>query len=165
MLSELRSSFGFNMKYLKLLAADLDDSQLVVQRDGVPNHATWTIGHLIYTCERMCEALGQTGWLPEDWSEHFGTGSTPVGDPAEYPSKTELLAALDLADRNMLKALDGENEDSLTRPLPNKQYRKVFPTVGHALLYILLSHFSMHVGQLTVWRRACGFEVVKEPFA
>ncbi len=40
--------------------------------------------------------------------------------------------------------------------------RGQFPTVGHAVLDILTAHTAMHVGQITVWRRAMGLAAVQE---
>ena len=32
----------------------------------------------------------------------------------------------------------------------------MFPTLGHALVHVLVGHTAAHVGQLADWRRAMG---------
>jgi uncharacterized damage-inducible protein DinB len=55
-------------------------------------------------------------------------------------------------------------ETAMSEPLPDVRYRNRIPTVGHAVLHILTAHTAMHVGQITVWRRAMGLKAVPEPW-
>jgi hypothetical protein len=40
----------------------------------------------------------------------------------------------------------------------------MFPTLGDAVLRILTSHAAVHVGQITVWRRALNLGPLKQSF-
>jgi hypothetical protein len=55
-------------------------------------------------------------------------------------------------------------EDGLAQPLPDERYRHIFPTIGHALLHILTAHAAVHVGQVSVWRRAFGLPPLSDAF-
>ena len=137
MLSEILHTYKLNLRHLRHLVADLDDAEMVKQTDSAPNHAAWIIGHLIHSCEAMCGEIGVDPWLPEDWSELFGTGSTPVCNADSYPSKGSLLTALDDAYSRLSDALSELGESGMLAPLPDMQYRKSLPTVGHALARFL----------------------------
>ena len=86
----------------------------------------------------------------------FGSGSAATADAGAYPSKDELLPALDAACAAGLAALAGLSPEALTTPMPDEDMRDYFPTVGDAMVYMMLVHESIHMGQLTSWRRAMG---------
>ena len=109
--------------------------------------------------------MGLEHWLPDDWAKHFGTGSTPQIARDRYPSKAALLDSLAAAQKRVLDRLAQLGEDGLRQPLPDERHRSLFPTVGHAVLHILTVHAALHIGQLTVWRRAIGLEPRSESFA
>ena len=95
MIAEVLNSYGLHLEFLRTLVSDLSAEQMVAQPEGVPNHPTWTIGHLAFSCQAIGGELGLDAWLPAEWEERFGTGSTPVSDGAAYPEKEELLRTLD----------------------------------------------------------------------
>ncbi len=37
-----------------------------------------------------------------------------------------------------------------------ERFRKLMPTLGDGMTFLLTGHFWMHLGQLSAWRRACG---------
>jgi hypothetical protein len=108
--------------------------------------------------------MGIGPWLPREWKELFGTGSTPVDKSDVYPSKDELLAGLADGQNRVAKRLAELGESGLAAPLPDQRHRAMFPTVGHAVLHILTSHAALHVGQITAWRRAVGLDPLTRPF-
>ncbi|MCX7427326.1 MAG: DinB family protein [Planctomycetia bacterium] len=163
MVPEILNSLALNLNFLRRMVADLDDGQMVGQVGGVVNHPAWTIGHLVGSFQLMGGELGMTPWLPENWAQWFGTGTTPVGHAGVYPGKEDLLQALDDGQRRLVETLASMSAADLARPLPDANYRDRLPTIGHAILHILASHAAMHVGQLAAWRRAMGLPVVREP--
>jgi hypothetical protein len=163
MIAEILNSFEFPLEFLRRLISHLDEGQMVCQPQNVPNHPAWTIGHLVYSGQQIGGEIGLSPWLPADWGQQFGTGSTPVADPNAYPSKAALLAALDDGKVRLTAALGKMTEGDLNQPLPDVRFRGQFPTVGHAVLHILSGHTALHIGQLTVWRRVMGLDVVPEP--
>ncbi|HUT93799.1 MAG TPA: DinB family protein [Thermoguttaceae bacterium] len=164
MIPEITHSFAMTLDFLRRLVADVDDGMMTAQAGDVVNHPAWTIGHLVYSCQGMAGELGVPGWLPEDWAARFGTGSTPLADRAAYPSKRELLDRLQEGQRRLVEALNSISESDLSVPLPDEQCRDLLPTLGHAVVHILVAHAAEHVGQIIVWRRVLGLGPLREVF-
>ena len=156
MIPELVSCFERTVAFLRESVADLADEDLVLQPSGVPNHAAWTLGHVIHGCQAMAGELGAEPCRPGDWESRFGYGSSPTTVVSQYPGKAELLAALGDASQRLHTALLGMDPATLAEPLPDEQARGILPTKGHAFLQIVAAHTAYHAGQLAVWRRAIG---------
>ena len=152
------------LEYLRRLVADVPDEIMTRQAHHVVNHPSWVIGHLTYSCQAIGGEMGLDPWLPEHWETDFGAGSTPTDELARYPKKAALLAALADAQQRIVSRLKSIGESALEEPLPHERHRPVFPTLGHAVTHILTSHAAVHVGQLTVWRRAVGLGPLAKSF-
>lgn len=144
------------LDYLRRLVVDAPDTLMTQQVGKVINHPAWIIGHLVHSFQGIGGEMRLDPWLPPDWGTRFGTGSTPAPDREMYPSKAAIMSALDDAQKRILDRLQAVGEEGLKLPLPDERHRPMFPTVGHAVLHILRVHTAMHVGQITVWRRAVG---------
>jgi hypothetical protein len=164
MIAEILRSNKLVLDYLRRLVADVPGDWMARQFPGVINHPAWVIGHIIYSCQAIGGEMGMAAWLPDDWQSKFGTGSMPVEKPDAYPDKKMLLQALDDGQQRIEAALSSMKESDMDKPLPDLAYREIFPTVGQAVLHILTSHAAVHVGQVTVWRRASGLGPLAEPF-
>jgi uncharacterized damage-inducible protein DinB len=160
MVPELVGCLERTMAFMRQSVADLSDEDMVLQPPGVPNHAAWTLGHVIHSCQAMAGELGVQPWLPSEWESQFGYGSSPADLVSQHPSKVALLAALDEAGRRLQTALSGMDEQALAEPLPDEEVRELWPTKGHALLQVVAAHTAYHAGQLAVWRRAIGRQPV-----
>ena len=57
---------------------------------------------------------------------------------------------------------DEMSDDDCAVTLPDARFRDTFPTIGHAVVHILGSHFALHMGQLSCWLRVMGYEVASE---
>ncbi len=156
MIEEILNSYRISLDRVRGLVADLNEDQMVSQPAALVNHPAWTIGHLIYSAQLIGEEMGIDPWMDEAWLELFHTGATPQADMAIYPSKEELLNALDAAAATLSEKLQTMTDDDLAGPLPDERHRNGFPTLGHAILHILTVHTAMHLGQLSAWRRAMG---------
>ncbi len=160
MIAELLNTFESTLRYMEQSVADLSEEEMVQQPPGVPNHATWTLGHVIYSCQGMAGELGVDEWLPDDWALVFGIGSAPISVASRYPKKTDLLTMVSAAGDRLREALLATDESALGQPLPDVQVREMLPTLGHAFLQVLAAHTAFHAGQLAVWRRAIGAQPV-----
>jgi uncharacterized damage-inducible protein DinB len=156
-IAELVSSFDRSLTFMREVVADLSDEEMVLQPAGVPNHAVWTLGHVIHSCQAMAGELGVAPWLPDDWESRFGYGSSPDTVPASQGSrKAALLAALADASNRLRTVLLATDEGRLGDPLPDEKARETLPTLGDALLQVVCAHTAFHAGQLAAWRRAIG---------
>jgi DinB superfamily len=153
-------SYNLTLNYARKLAADVPDEQMTAQPvpGRVMNHPAFVLGHLAWAGDVACWLLGQPP-AHADWKELFGMGTTPQADRSLYPSKADLVKALEDAHARVIDALDKAAPDALTQ-LPPERMRSRFPTVGHALLGLMTSHESTHLGQFSAWRRAMGLPSV-----
>jgi len=151
---EVLNSYSICLHQVRHLVSDLTDEQLVCQTPSCKNHAAWTIGHLVYSAQTIGAEVHIKDWLSPDWLELFATGTTPVPNVGVYPKKQELLDALEEARQRLAVRLGMLKKTDLSRALGDRRYREIFPTLGHAVLHVLTVHASIHLGQLTVWRKA-----------
>jgi uncharacterized damage-inducible protein DinB len=155
-LAELVKSFEHTVAFVEMQVTDLSDEDMLLQPVGAPNHAAWTLGHIIYSCQAIAGELGIEHWLPDDWDSRFGYGSVPTSHASQPLSKALLLATLAEASYRLRTALSRLDERTLADPLPDEASREIFPTTGHALLQVIAAHTAFHAGQLAAWRRAIG---------
>jgi hypothetical protein len=156
MVDELIHTLESTMNFIKQLVADLSEQQMVEQPTGVPNHATWTLGHIIFSCQGIAIELGEKEWLPADWESAFGYGSIPHPNLRRYPKKSELLSILGEAQNRLSQSLLATDQSVLESTLPDK----LFPTMSHLVLQVVIAHTAYHTGQLAMWRRAIGMQPV-----
>lgn len=78
-MDEMLRVFEYTIQFVRQSVEDLTEEERLGQPPGVPNHAAWTLGHLIFCCQGMATEVGGGSWLPEDWESRFGYGSTPAG--------------------------------------------------------------------------------------
>jgi len=154
MIPELVHTFEATVTFMEQSVADLSEQRMVEQPAGVPNHATWTLGHVIFSCQGLAAELGSKEWLPADWESVFGYGSTPHADLERYPDKPELLTLLTDSAGRLRQTLLAVDESVLKKPLPDE----MFPTMAHLLLQVVAAHTAFHAGQLAAWRRAIGMQ-------
>ncbi len=161
MIVELVSCFDRTAAYVRTLVADLSDEEMILQPPGVPNHAAWTVGHLIHSCQAIAGELGVTPWLPDDWESVFGYGTSPGHAVSSTYTSREVLTTLFADACNRLRgALLGANESRLRDPLRDRESHEIFATTAEALLQVVAAHTAYHAGQLAAWRRAIGREPV-----
>jgi len=154
--------YQFNLKFAEKLVDDIP--QELMSRhigDGLENHPSFTIGHLATASAMMVEDLGRSYEVPEGWKKIFersgpGDPRKPETDSSAYPSKDLLIHELKNQHEKVAAALMFANKDFL---MSNCKWRfdKFFPTVLDLTAFMCISHESMHLSQLSAWRRAMGF--------
>jgi hypothetical protein len=164
MVGETLNSYRLTLDYLRRLVADVPDADLARQPSGVVNHPAWVIGHLTFSCQALGGEFGLAAWLPQEWEKMFGTGSVATPDRSAYLSKAELLAALADGQARVSDRVTTLGDARMSGVLPDERYRATFPTLGHAVVHVLTSHAAVHVGQVSAWRRAAGYQPLSEIF-
>lgn len=164
MKDEILVSFRLVSDYVRRLVSDIAEIDFTVLPHGIANHPAWILGHLCCSMQAIGGELETGPWLPDDWTATFGTGSTPSNHRADYPAKVSLLERFDHSVQQLETALEGLTSRQLALPLPDEGYRKTLPTLGHALVHILIGHASVHAGQLTAWRAAKRLPRIREHF-
>lgn len=156
MLRHLLFAYQFNLERARTLVRDLSDEQMTRQPHGVVNHPAWLLGHLAATSNQLAKLLGLESTFPAAWGDTFKSGGTPSGDPADFPSKDELLAELAAQHERLAQAIETADAAMFEREHPNEGARRRFPTVGDYAVFLITSHEGNHLGQITAWRRAMG---------
>ena len=156
MLQHVTYVYRFNLGMAQRLVADLAPAQMVLQPSGVVNHPAWTLGHLVTSANGLGGLLGLEPEVPEGWDRVFATGGIPSGDAADYPSKAELLEALAAQHERNTGAVLQADPAWFARPHPDERIRNYFPTVGDVVTFLMTSHETSHLGQISAWRRAAG---------
>ena len=162
MLKPLLHNYQFSLSLIKMLVDDIEEAKMCQQPGGIVNHPAWTLPHLVTGSEFAAQLLGLEPLIAQDWFAKYGRGSVPSTDPADNPSKSEALAALEKHHARVSGALDNVDPSMLERPTPNDDFRQIMPTIGDALVFVLGAHEAVHVGQLTSWRKAMGLPPVME---
>lgn len=153
--------YGFNLMYAGKLLDGIADEQMVTQPvvDGhtIPNHPAWVIGHLASTSADFgAKLLGVESIRPEGWGDILGGTSTPVTDATVYPDKQTLIDKLTEAHAYISEAFLAADDARLAEPNFVERLAPVFPTIGDMITFLLTSHETTHLGQLSAWRRAVG---------
>ena len=127
------------------------------QRSGDGNPPSWILGHLAVVNELGVATLGETPELLEEYLAVFGPGSPPVGD---HPSREQLKEMFATSKSRFSAALDRATEEVLRSERESPILKEQLPKVGDMIGHLLTSHVSLHVGQLSAWRRERGMDSI-----
>jgi hypothetical protein len=156
--------------------AGFDDSTHTRQAPGLPNHVAWSLGHLALTMHRtaarltnpdataLTSALHDTEFIAgasAGDARRYGTesisfGSTPVDDPARYPSLARCTEIFNAACIRLATAVREAPDSALDAP--TKWGGGEIPV--HALVGRMVFHNGAHTGQIADLRRALGFKSI-----
>jgi hypothetical protein len=161
MIAHVLHTQGMNLWYANALVKDLTEEQMVAQpvAGKTMNHPAWVLGHLPTACDFALSLMGQKGVAPAGWDTLFGMSSKPQNDRKLYPSKAELLSALEAGYKAAGEAFKQFPAAKHADPMPDN-LKQIWPTVGDALVFLLTAHDATHLGQLSAWRRAMGLPSV-----
>ena len=151
-----RKLYGMMSGMLTSMVDEIPEDQFQ-QQLGKGNPPSWILGHLAVVNDFGVATVGGKPELLEEYLTVFGPGSPPVG---EHPSKNELLKMFTTSQSRFMAALDSTTDDVLgaerDSPILKEQLPKVADMIGH----LLTSHISLHVGQLSAWRRERGMDSI-----
>lgn len=156
MISHLLHTWNLNLAYARRLVTDLAEEQMTVQPAQGMNHAAWVLGHLACSGDLFAPLIGSKPVCPPEWQPLFDWNSTPKAGSAQYPSKAELLAAIEAVHAGIAAALPVVPASRWTDPMPIDEIRGLLPTLGDGFVFVMTAHENMHLGQLSAWRRAQG---------
>jgi uncharacterized damage-inducible protein DinB len=142
--------------FARSLVKDIEDADMAVQPFEGANHPAWILGHIVVTTDGVLKLLEKEPTAPPEWQTLFGRGSTVSADRSIYPSKAELLAALEMAFDRAAAAASEANENQIAGPHHVEMLQRGLPTKGDLIALLLTTHVAQHLGQLSAWRRAMG---------
>lgn len=137
---------------------EIDPAKMLDRPTDAHNPPAWILGHLAVIADRGLMMLGRARCTPESWDALFLPGTRPPTRDAAVPARDELLAAVNRGYTALIGAAREADLPALDRPhgvglLANTPIRTAADLVAH----LLTSHFSLHMGQLSYWRRWAGF--------
>lgn len=146
-----------DIAYALRLVGDLSDDQMIAQ--PVPgramNHPAWTLAHLNLYNEVIAKMLRRVSF--DDPKEHlFGMKSSPQSDARIYPPRAMAIEAYRRSHDDAERALAECDPNLLAEDVPLARWRPLHPKVADMTLMLMAKHESLHLGQLSAWRRAMG---------
>lgn len=154
--------------------AGFDDSNRTFQpaAGGLPNHFAWCLGHMAYTMHRAGEKLDGRA-LPESDFIDGGTpsgggdaqrfasksvtmGSTPVNDPAQYPTAARCVEIFSSACERCAAAFEHATDEALDRETPWGNVTIKTWQLAPRMAF----HNGFHTGQIADLRRALGLRSI-----
>ena len=127
------------------------------QQLGKGNPPSWILGHLAIVNDYGVAILGGKPELLDEYLTVFGPGSPPTG---EHPPKDVLLGMFTASQSRFMAALDGTTQDVLESERDSPILKERLPKVADMIGHLLTSHISLHVGQLSAWRRERGMDSI-----
>ena len=149
-----------DLNILKMIVSDFSDQDMLVRPVPGANHAAWQLGHLAVSEAGMINSAvpGAVPAPPAEFSDRFNKQSAGSDDPAAFPKKAELIAALEKVRQGTVrwaKSLSPQDMQKRT----SERMQGFAATVG-LLAGMISPHTQMHVGQLQVIRRKLGKPVL-----
>jgi len=146
----------FLMGYCRTLVGDIPDERMVEQPLPGVNHPAWVLGHLALASDGALGMLGAEKVKPAEWKAQFGGGSVPSSSRSKYPSKEELLRAVEQGYQRVRQRAAAATAEDLSRPNPNARLKETMPALHQMITFLLVGHTGVHLGQLSAWRRMIG---------
>ncbi|MGI9178242.1 MAG: DinB family protein [Pirellulales bacterium] len=156
MIRPLLHTWNLNLGYAKRLVADIPEDRMTFQPAPEMNHAAWVLGHLACTADMLGSMIGAEPVCPPGWTELFDWNSSPSSESGRYPSKADLLKALEGAHAGIAATLPDVSESRWVEITPIEAVRGFLPTLGDCLVFVMAAHENMHLGQVSAWRRVQG---------
>lgn len=148
-----------NATYGLRLTEGLSAAEFVAQPAESVNHPAWVLSHLCaYHRVLLPMIRGEPFDDPAD--APFGMRSQPEPDAALYAPPDELRQAYSHGHVAVASALREIGEAVLERPVPLERWRNTLPTMPAVLMNLLVWHETVHLGQLSAWRRVLGLPPV-----
>ncbi len=149
--------FHFMFGYLQKVLTGFSDDDLLESVPGAVNPPAYILGHLAISNDFTLSMLRQPTVCPKPWMVAFGPGSAPDKMKIDYPSRTALVEAIQTGYERIVAAAPHADPEAMSQPhsVPLFQGTPI-QTVGDCVALLMTTHFSLHVGQLSLMRRQHG---------
>jgi len=160
-LSSLLRAWSHQREYAERLTADLTPDLVfrVPPGGALMNNPAWVLCHLSVYSPVLVGML--TGGSPEDPLEHrYGRKSAPTLSPADYPGWSALRGHYLDSHELVVPALRGAPPEVLEAPPTIERFRSRWPRLRDVVVHLMVHHESVHLGQISAWRRVCALPSV-----
>ena len=143
--------------YLQNVLADWDESDWTTAVAGAANPPAHVVGHLAMSLDLALNLLGRPSLCPTEWRTNFGPEADPKKVSIPYPSKGEYLIVMARCVEAIVQAAQTPDLNAMAAPQSFKFFVNTpIKTVGDCVALLMTTHFSLHVGQLSLMRRIAG---------
>ena len=146
----------FLLGYCRMLLADIPDERLTEQPLPGINHPAWILGHLAMSADGAAQLCGGEKRLSPEFYQLYGRGSGVTALRGDYPSKSELLGAVESGFERAFTLAAAVTPEVFAAPSAPGMLQQGLPTVGDRVAFLFTGHLAMHLGQLSSWRRMIG---------
>jgi hypothetical protein len=149
--------YKFNLNYLRMLVADIEESDLTSVAFEGANPPAWILGHLAVCTDYAARLLGLERACPRQWHSQFAPGTKPAEMQPPLPSKAELMAAIENGHRRVSEAAGGASAEEMNKPHAVELLKPTnLKTNGDVLAHLMTTHVAFHLAQLSACRRKAG---------
>ena len=146
--------------YTEDMLSHVDQADWFRQPSEGVTHVAWQVGHLAMAQYSLAlkrvrgEEAGDGELISPEFRKLFGKGSTPVPDPAVFPTPEEIRAVFDQVNRQVLAESSDWSEDLLAEATGEPPH-PMFKTKEEAIRWSI-QHEFIHAGQIGLLRRLFG---------
>ncbi len=146
--------------YTKDMLSHVDQADWFRQPSEGVTHVAWQVGHLAVAQYGLAlkrvrgERAEDAELISPEFRKLFGKGSTPVPDPAVYPTPEEIRAVFDRVHQQVLDESSDWSEGLLAEPSGEPPH-PMFTTKQEAIRWSI-QHEFIHAGQIGLLRRLLG---------
>ena len=152
------------LNYALALLKDITDEQFIERPGGNMNHPAWIIGHLAaYHPVVIALLKGAQFDDPKDDPLYGFAGHGPQDALEANVSKQTVVDRFAAGHEMVAEALLGALPEDFNRQPSLPRWANCFPSVQFMLPDLLIFHESMHIGQISMWRRAIGLPRIEIP--
>ena len=83
--------------------------------------------------------------------------SQPVEDAKIYPDLGGRPRRLEACHARLAVIYLSADQETLGKPNPHPRLGTILPTIWRQVIFSMIGHESLHLGQLAAWRRSMGF--------
>ncbi len=152
------------LAYARALVDDLTDDQMILRPGGAMNHPAWILGHIgAYHAIVLDLLAGRPVTDAKDDPLYGFAGHGPLDELAPYGTKQAIIDRFATGHEQVVQALLAATPSDFARKPSLERWAKQYPTVEFMLPDLMLHHESLHIGQISIWRRAAGLPAAKIP--
>ncbi len=142
----IKKQFELTRGYFIKNAETLSNQVMDVQPEGFNNTIHWQIGHVLVSAESLLLGFPQSGSLPANYGELFGTRTKPSDWQGEVPTVETLIEQLKEQLTRLTAIPDAHFEETLPEPFLGMS------SVGEIANFVAF-HESLHLGQVQTMKR------------
>ena len=152
-------SAEYNLRYAEQLVSTIPSDMFAKMPMKDLSSPAFYIGHLSIYCDRICTLLGRADLVtPMPYApDVYKGGAVCLEQPGLYADKDLLVNTFLERQRRAIEAFACADDKAFAAEHPAEgRFKEMFPTVGSVTAFLLTDHTSIHLGQISAWRRVIG---------